>query len=106
MGAHDLYSDSESDDEVQYVRNDPVRKFQFNHNASTCLTNKFPEMLLNDDGKEVDENEDFAFAPGEGKIPKNILMDNDWDIKAWPSLHPDGNCGLHQSRQVKLSEQK
>ena len=63
-------------------------------------------MLLNDDGKEVAEDDDFAFAPGEGKIPKNILMDNDWDIKAWPSLHPDGNCGLHQSRKVKLSDQK
>ena len=48
----------------------------------------------------------FSFAPGEGKVPKNILVDDDWDIKAWPSLHPDGRFGLHQNRKIKLSDQK
>ena len=85
---------------------DPVRKFQFDHNVSTCLTNKFPEMLLNEDGKEVVEDEDFSFAPGEGKTPTNIMMEKNWDIKAWPSLHPDGMYGLHHSRNIKLSDQK
>ena len=32
-------------EEEHYIANDPIRKFQFDHNGSTCLTNKFPEML-------------------------------------------------------------
>ena len=30
-------------------------------------------------------------------------MDDDWDIRSWPSLHPDGKYGLHNKRKVKLS---
>ena len=45
-------SENNSDDEADYIKNDPVRKFQFDHNVSTCLTNKFPEMMLDDDGNE------------------------------------------------------
>jgi hypothetical protein len=99
-------NDSASDEEEHYVKNDPVRKFQFDHNTYTCLTNKYPEMLVNEDGEEVAKHDDFSFAPGEGKTPKNILMEKDWDIKAWPSLHPDGKYGLHHSRKIKLSDQK
>ena len=73
--AHGKENDSESDEEAHYIKHDPVRKFQFDQNENTCLTNKFPEMLQNDDGKENTEDDDFAFAPGEGKTPKNILMD-------------------------------
>ena len=30
-------------------------------------------------------------APEEGKVPKNVLYDDDWDIKAFPHLNsPDG----------------
>ena len=99
-------SDAYSDDEEEYVKYDPVRKFQFDHNISTCLTNKFPEMLIDDDGEEIDKDDDFSFAPGEGKTPKNILTDEDWDIKAWPCLHPDGKYGLHHKRKVRLTDQK
>ena len=88
----------EMQEEEYYVKNDPVRKFQFDHNVSTCLTNKFPEMLANDDGEEHIESEDFSFAPGESKVPSNILMEKDWDIKAWPALHPD-------ERKVRLTDQ-
>ena len=97
--------DIEFEEEVQYIKNDPVRKMQFDHNVSTCLTNKFPEMLVDDDGKEIIPD-DFSFAPGEGKTPINFLNEKDWDIKAWPSLHPDGKYGLHHKRNIKLSDQK
>ena len=58
------------DEEEQYVRNDPIRKLQFDHNISTCLTNKYPEMLIDDDGEDINKHEDFSFAPGEGKTHK------------------------------------
>ena len=39
----DLTADEgdESDDEALYVEKDPVRKMQFDHNISTCLTISF-----------------------------------------------------------------
>ena len=106
IGADEIDDVHDEDEEEEYLKKDPVRKFQFDHNVSTCLTNKFPEMLANDDGEEVQESDDFSFAPGEGKTPSNIFMDVDWDIKAWPSLHPDGKYGIHHKRTVPLSEQK
>ena len=46
-------------------------------------------------------------APGEGQIPKNLLFDTDWDIKAFPHLNsPDGKFGLHFKRKVRLTEQQ
>ena len=51
-----INNDKNEDDEEEYLRKDPVRKFQFDHNVSTCLTNKFPEMILNDDGEEFPED--------------------------------------------------
>ena len=36
----------------------------------------------------------------------NFLREKDWDIKAWPSLHPDGKYGLHHKRNRNLSDQK
>ena len=62
---------------------------------------KFPETLPNVDSREI------SFAPGEGKIPSNILKEMDWDTKSFPCLHPTGKDGLHQMRPVKgLTDQQ
>ena len=47
----------------------------------------------------------ISFAPGEGKIPENILQTDDWDSMAFPMKHPDGQNKLHQERGKKLSDQ-
>ena len=53
-----------------------------------------------------DYNNSVIVAPGEGKVPKNILFDDDWDIKAFPHLNsPNGKYGLHHDREVKLNPQ-
>ena len=55
---------------------------------------------------EIGPENSVILAPGEGKIPQNLLYDDDWDIKAFPHLNsPDGKYGLHYSRAVKLSDQ-
>ena len=84
--------------ENDYLKNDPVRKFQFeDYNKSLCMSNMYPEM-----GPE----NSVIVAPGEGKIPKNVLYDDDWDIKAFPHLNsPDGKYGLHFDRTTRLSSQ-
>ena len=94
-------TDGEEDGEEEYMRKDPVKKYQLDgHNRSSCLSNKFPEETHHDDTKSV------QVAPGEGKIPINLLNHKDWDIQAFPHLHNyDGQNGLHMKRETKLSHQ-
>ena len=79
---------------------DPVKKFQFNYDKSVCLVDKFPEAAISDN--QVNE---LSFAPGEGKVPENILQTDNWDIDAFPMKHPDGRNGMHQDRERRLSDQ-
>ena len=69
---------AEKQDNIEYETMDPVKKYHFEYNKSLCMTNKYPEV-------SVDEN--VSVAPGEGKTPKDILGEDDWDIKAFPHLH-------------------
>ena len=91
--------DKELLDEIEYIKMDPVRKYQFDYDRSVCLVDKFPEAAVPDKVQEI------AFAPGEGKIPENILMTDNWDIDAFPMKHPDGKNGMYQERERKLSDQ-
>ena len=67
------------------------------------MVDKFPEAIA-DDGQAKEIN-NVSFAPGEGKVPENILMTKNWDIDAFPMKHPDGKNGLDQQRERKLSDQ-
>ena len=52
------------------------------------------------------ENESISVAPGEGKIPKDILSENEWDIKAFPHLHnANVSNGKDQERKLRLTDQ-
>ena len=64
------------------------------------MTDKYPEISVENTESSV------SLAPGEGQIPKDIMSDEDWDIKAFPHLHnPDGSNGKDQERNVRLTEQ-
>ena len=85
----------EKKEELDYEQNDPVKKYQIHYNKSLCMTNKYPEVSVN-------ENDTISVAPGEGKIPKYILMAEEWDIKAFPHLHnADGSNGKYHKREVR-----
>ena len=63
------------------------------------MTDKYPEVSAN-------EQKSISVAPGEGKVPKDILSEEDWDIKAFPHLNnPDGSNGKDQKREVRLTDQ-
>ena len=97
----DMDSDSEFEKEdFEYRTKDAVRKFQLDYDMTTCMVPKFPEGI-----PQTEEN-DVSVAPGEGKIPSNILREEDWDVKSFPNLHPTGKCGLKQKRDVKLTDQQ
>ena len=87
-------SDEEKED-LEYRTKDVIRKYQFDYDKTTCMIPKFPETV----SEKVVES--ISFAPGEGKIPSNILKEEEWDIKSFPCLHPSGKNGLHQKREVK-----
>ena len=86
--------------EAEYQKNDPVKKWQFDYNKSTCFSDNYPEIHYNDESKGR-----LSVAPGEGKCPSSILQENDWDLKSFPCLLPDGENSLHSERERKLSEQ-
>ena len=82
----------------EYLTKDPVAKFQFEYNRNTCFGNDVPEINV-----QEHINEPLSIAPGEGKIPTNLLMDDDWDMKAHPCLDPTGENNLNKEREVRLS---
>ena len=49
------------------------------------------------------ENNIYQCAPGENNIPKYVLLDNDFEILAFPNLVPYGSDAYHsEERQVNL----
>ena len=62
------------------------------------MTSRYPEADL--------ESGIFSFAPAEGKVPTNILQNEDWDINSFPNLHPSGQNKMFQERKVKLTPQQ
>ena len=78
---------------------DPVAKFQFDYNRNTCFGNDVPELAID----ESAVNQKISIAPGEGKIPTNILQEDDWDMKSHPHLDPTGENNLNKKRKIKLS---
>ena len=90
----------EKDEEEDYITNDPVAKNQFNYNRSTCFSHNHPEI-------DVEENstDPVQVAPGQGKLPKNMLQDEHFEVKSFPCLFPDGKNGKDEERKVKLPDQ-
>ena len=53
------------------------------------------------------ENQIYQCASGENNIPKYMLLDNDFEVLAFPHLFPYGGGGYHNAhRKVKLPIRK
>ena len=53
------------------------------------------------------ENQIYQCAPGEINIPKYLLLDNDFEVLAFPDLFPYGSGGYHSAnRKVKMPIRK
>ena len=96
----DAEDEDEDDDEISDRNNDCIKRWQFDYNRSTCFSDNYPEINY----KEIN-TDNISIAPGEGKMPTNILEETDWDIKSFPCLHPDGKNAFHSPRRIKLSPQ-
>ena len=68
------------------------------------MSEKFPEAFhIEKDNNTI--SDEFSVAPGEGKLPENILYSENWDAQAFPLKHADGKYNLDHKRDVKLSDQ-
>ena len=92
--------ESEVTEEEEYQQNDPIGRNQFNYNRSTCFGDNLPEITV-----EENTSEPVQVAPGQGKIPRSILQETDFEVKSFPCLFPDGRNGKDDERKVKLGEQ-
>ena len=108
-----IYSEIESDSENEkieyeeqrnYINNDPIRKFQMEYNESIVLTHDHPEIAINETSHSKEEK--ISIAPGEGLFPTDVLQEDNWDVKSYPHLHPDGHYGLNDKRIVHLTAQQ
>ena len=110
----DEVSEEEQEDEINH---DPIRRNQFDLGGATTMTDVFPETSVviekphqkktkRRKSKNKDED-DIQIAPGEGKIPTDLMRDENFDVKAFAHLYSDGKNGLdHPDRKKKLSAQK
>ena len=91
-GVADAEDDNVTEDieEIEYMTKDSIKKFQFDYNKSTCFSDDYPEINFREDNAV-----NVSIAPGEGKTPTNNLEEKDWDLKTFPTLHPDGKNSLH-----------
>ena len=83
-------SDELEREDFEYRTNDTVRKYQFDYDMETCILPKFPEAI-----PETAEHQ-ISVAPGEEIVPTNILREDNWDVKSFPSIHPSGKNGFYQ----------
>ena len=98
----DIGDDLQKSEDDELILKDSVAKFQFDYHANTCFANDVPEISVN----ENEAPKAISIAPGEGKVPKDILQDKDWDMRAFPALDPTGENSLNCQRTVKLTYQQ
>ena len=91
-------SDTESDEDTEQAE----EQIAINHRQE--LTG---DPLLSVVQFENLENKIYQCAPGENNIPKYILLDNDFEVLAFPDLFPYGSGGYHTAnRKVELPIRK
>ena len=95
---YEVNGEEAEQEEEEYRTKDPAKKQHFQYDKSTSMVPKFPEA-------GVSNTETLSFAPGEGKIPTNILKEKDWDSNSFPHLFPSGKNKMFQERKVQLTPQ-
>ena len=98
-------SGSENEDDHSTVQK-AVREQQSKQDSNTFLVPKdMANQIVKNNNKSSIREKSIEIAPGEGKIPSNLMRDENFDVKAFPKYHPSGKFGLHHTRKYKLSAQ-
>ena len=83
--------DTESDDEDTELVEDQVA---VNHRQE-LTGDPLPSVVQ----FENLENQIYQYAPGENNIPKYMLLDNDFEVLAFPDLFLYGGGGYHNAHR-------
>ena len=94
------------DKDIQYIKEDPVRKHQTDTSNSSFLLPENIEAKVKTKLRNKNEKNALILAPGEDQIPRNILKEKHPFVLHFPCLFPDGKGGLHDTRQKKLTTQE
>ena len=70
-----------------------------NMESEIIVNNKSVPVTATGDGSNIT----IKIAPGEGKIPTNMMRTEHMDVQAFPRHHPTGKFGLNHLREFKLS---
>ena len=74
--------EEEAEEEENYVKNDPVRKYQpKDYDENILLCNMYPDL-----GRREENDGCVTIAPGEGNTPRSALYEKDFDVKTFPLL--------------------
>ena len=99
----------DEDDEDDIVL-DAVKQQQSRQEDQMCMMpqNMDAEIVVNTWSVAVKVTADgskdsIKIAPGEGKIPTNMMREKFMDVKAFPRHHPTGQFGLYHPREFELT---
>ena len=108
----DVDSESEPDSDCDDVL-DAVKKCQSKQDSHTCLVpiNPDEDIVMNETNETLykklkESGKSHEIAPGENKRPTYWCREEDFEVKAWPTLFPTGEYGLNHPRKVKISAQQ
>ena len=87
-------TDTESDEDTELAEG----QIAVNHRQD-LTGDPLPSVVQSD----ILENQIYQCAPGENNIPKYILLDNGFEVLAFPDLFPYDSGGYHSAnRKVRL----
>ena len=98
-GADNKNRNQDTDDDDDDDDADIIARYQYKRNPSAVMANQHPEIMVK---SSVTSTTSHSIAPGEGKIPTNLMRESTWDVDAFPNLHPTGKFGIHYNRETKL----
>ena len=100
--------DEEDENDENILPN--IKEYQSKQDDYTCLMPRdLSSKVVTNSGKSYIEKEtsdgktNISIAPGEGRVPSNILKELFFDVKAWPKHHPSGKFGIHHERKKKVT---
>ena len=86
-----------------------VREYQSKQDDYTCLMPRdLSSKIVVNTGDSIMTKETgngtapVKIAPGEGRVPSNILTELNFDVKSVPKHYPTGRFGLHYKRKLKI----
>ena len=107
----DVQGEKDEAEEEEQAK-DSILQNQFDLAGQTLMTDMYPEASVETELQkpitcsDETKKKPISIAPGEGKIPVDLMRDKSFLINAFPHLFPRGLYGICHKRDIFLSIQK